>query len=112
MADRISQHDLLSLARRRHARRTTRRPSQTVRLDDLGVLCGIEDVFDDLAKMRESVVERDLDDAIYAISINRSTVDTGMDELESEGKMLRERGRAGKGRALGQATDATKGVGG
>jgi len=111
MTDRIFQFDLLSLARRRHGRRTSRCPSQTVRLDDFGIRRGIKDVLDEFSNVGEGVVERDLDDTIYAISIDISTVDTGMDELEPEGKMLREGGRAGKGGALGQATDATKGVG-
>ena len=62
--------------------------------------------------MGEGVVERDLYDAIYAISVNLATVDTGMDELESEGEMFRERRWAGKGGALSETTDATEWVGG
>lgn len=61
--------------------------------------------------MGESVIERDLDDAVYTISVEFSAVDAGVDELEAEGEVLRERGRAGEGRALGQTTDAAKGVG-
>lgn len=61
--------------------------------------------------MSKGVVERYLNYAIYTISVDLSTIDTGMDELESEGKMLGERGWARKCRSLGQATDATKGIG-
>ena len=49
-------------------------------------------------KIGEGVVEEDLGDVLYPVSIDLLTVDTGMDE----GDALRERVQAWKGHALGQ----------
>ena len=57
-------------------------------------------------KIGEGVVEEDLGDVLYPVSIDLLTVDTGMDE----GNALRERVYAWGGRALGGTTNASAGT--